>query len=125
TVTPLRREFVRGAAHLFQAGTRVLTDSRGGFRFSHLAPGEFYISAGPGLRDYGVTYYPGTLLPSKASAVFLAAEKSSTVKLRLIRTPIADVTVTVLGPDRRPLPGGRILMAPAEWNQALSFTVGP
>ena len=78
-VTPLRRSFIRGISHLFQAGTRVLTDNRGGFSFSQLVPGEYYISAGPSNSGieiyrgvsrpfYGMTYYPGTLIRSNAGA---------------------------------------------------------
>ena len=126
-VTPLQRNFIRGVPLLFQFGIRVMTDNRGGFRFSHLPPSEFFsFPLVPAARvGYGMTYYPGTLIPSRATAVTVTDEKSSTVKLQLIRTPPTDVTVTVLGPDRRPLPGGRVLIGPAEWNQALSFPVGP
>jgi hypothetical protein len=124
-VTPLRREFHGGIPHLFQGGARVQSDNRGEFRLANLLPGEFLVVAGPGTPPgYGTTYYPATLVPSKASGVAATADRTSIIRLQLARASGVDVAITVLGPDRRPLAGGRIQLAPAEWNQAFSFPVG-
>ena len=106
-----------------------LTDSRGVYRIFGLQPGTFAVAAQPALgvpageiRDaanpgravaHAPMYYPGTVMPSEAVLVDVAAGRDTAgidIPIRLV--PASRIEGTVSAADGRPVPNVQVQLVP-------------
>jgi hypothetical protein len=133
SVVALRATTIEGQRRMIATGSAGLTDDRGVYRIYGLAPGDYFVSAGPSgsalsLQDaltaqsdgrerhvaLASTYYPGTAVPLEAAPIHLAASEERTdVDFALEIVPSAQVDGTLMMPDgTAPPPAAQLSLVP-------------
>jgi carboxypeptidase family protein len=122
-VHPIRRDAVNGISKIDPLEYRP-TNPAGTFEFANLPPGEYYFGANPrregsdggGSSGYAITYFPGTTEFAQAQSVLLKAGESRNLYLRLLHTPVFQVSGTAHDSSGRPV---------ADAGVSLSFDTDP
>ncbi len=131
-VEALRATYIDGRRE-FVAVAEAITDDRGEFRLSHMAPGQYYVGASdPAFANVGdatgalfwpTTYYPSAATPEEATRITLdpgVAKEAILIKLRLIRP--ARVGGKLKPSAEQELTAGAIELGPRLSDQNMSLS---
>jgi hypothetical protein len=131
-VEALRATYIDGRRELLTVA-EAITDDRGEFRLSHMAPGQYYVGASdPAFANVGdasgplywpTTYYPSASTPEEATRITLdpgVAKEAILIKLRIMRPSRVGGKLKPSGEQE--LTAGAIELGPrlADQNMSLS-----
>ncbi len=120
-VEALQAQYERGRRQLLRDGASRVTDDRGRYRLTGLAPGRYIVSAAVGqvasedVPGYSRAYFPGTPNTEEAQYVRLElAQDVGFVNFSMVPGRTAEVSGVVLSPTGEPTPGGGLMLAASE-----------
>jgi hypothetical protein len=102
-VQVLRSRMIQGQRRLQSMGPGDLTDDTGAFRVHSLPPGDYYVTAGMGVKRDPPIFYPGTPSFSEAQSLTLGAGGEAAADFQMLPTRNARISGTVFNAAGAPV----------------------